>query len=481
MHDANFPRLPRRGLLRLLGMSAASAFVLKDGTAAQTAAAACSVNTPSVTEGPYWVDEHIFRSDIRTDPATGLARAGTPLALTITVMNSNAACTALAGAYVDIWHCDAKGIYSDEPTYNPGGGTGAVNTTGQKFLRGYQITDTNGQVNFLTIFPGWYSGRTIHIHVRVRTYNGSTELTNYTTQIFFDDTLNNTVLAASTYSRSTARDTTNATDMVYRGAQNAGTMLATTTQSGAGYQAAITIDLSATASSSTLPVIASNAVLNAASAAPGLAPGTWVSIYGTNLAGSTHALTASDLVSGYLPTNLQNTTVQIDGIAAFLDYISPSQINMLVPDGVRAGTVPVVVTNAAGTSTGNAASQSVLPGLFLQNSYVLAVRPSDGAIVNGTGSAANTGDTLEIFGTGFGTTSPAAVAGLVFTGAYRTTNAVTVTIGGVAAPVSFAGLVGAGLYQINVTVPGGPTAGDNAVIATVAGVATQSGAMLTIA
>jgi protocatechuate 3,4-dioxygenase beta subunit len=138
------------------------------------AATVCSVNTPTVTEGPYWVDEKLFRSDIRTDPATGVVRQGIPLALTINVVNSNANCAALAGAYVDIWHCDAIGIYSDESTYNPGGGTGAVSTTGQKFLRGYQITDANGHVQFTTIYPGWYSGRTIHIHVRIRTFNGQT-------------------------------------------------------------------------------------------------------------------------------------------------------------------------------------------------------------------------------------------------------------------------------------------------------------------
>src|SRR5947199_223313 len=109
---------------------------------------------------------------------------------------SNAAaggCAPLAGALIDIWHCDAIGIYSDESAYNPGGGTGTVVTTGQKFLRGYQVTDDSGQVKFLTIYPGWYSGRTIHIHVRVRTYSGSTLLDNYVTQLFFDETLNNTV------------------------------------------------------------------------------------------------------------------------------------------------------------------------------------------------------------------------------------------------------------------------------------------------
>src|SRR4051794_38141950 len=74
----------------------------------------CVASTPTVTEGPYWVDEKLFRSDIRTDPSTGTARAGVPLTLIINVQNlSNSSCAPLVGAYVDIWHCDAKGIYSD--------------------------------------------------------------------------------------------------------------------------------------------------------------------------------------------------------------------------------------------------------------------------------------------------------------------------------------------------------------------------------
>jgi protocatechuate 3,4-dioxygenase beta subunit len=172
--------------------------------------------TPTTTEGPYWVDAKLFRSDIRTDPSTGTAREGVPLTLTIQVQNltSSGSCSALTGAYVDIWHCDAKGIYSDEPTYNPGGGTGNVNTTGQQFLRGYQITNENGSVTFTSIFPGWYTGRTIHVHLRVRTYSGTTVLSNFVTQIFFDEAVNNAVLALPAYSRTTSRDTTNATDNI---------------------------------------------------------------------------------------------------------------------------------------------------------------------------------------------------------------------------------------------------------------------------
>src|SRR3989440_3609307 len=174
--------LDRRETLAVLG----GALLLPGAETAEAATVACVPVTPTVTEGPYWVDEKLFRSDIRTDPATGVARQGVLLALTITVQNqSGTTCTPLAGAYVDIWHCDAIGIYSDEPAYNPGGGDGTVVTTGQRFLRGYQVTDDSGQVQFLTIYPGWYGGRTIHIHVRVRTYSGAAVLDNFVTQIFF--------------------------------------------------------------------------------------------------------------------------------------------------------------------------------------------------------------------------------------------------------------------------------------------------------
>jgi uncharacterized protein (TIGR03437 family) len=121
---------------------------------------------------------------------------------------------------------------------------------------------------------------------------------------------------------------------------------------------------------------------------------------------------------------------------------------------------------------------------------VRAVRVSDGAIVNGTGNeesgyttvaAVTAGDVIELYGTGFGPTSPSVAAGLVFTGAYPTSNPVTVSVGGIPAVVSFAGLSGPGLCQINLTVPAGLTAGDNAIIAKVGGYSTQSTALLKIA
>jgi protocatechuate 3,4-dioxygenase beta subunit len=104
---------------------------------------------------------------------------------------------------VDVWHADAAGIYSDESVEN---------MTGQTFLRGYQITDLNGAGTFKTIVPGWYSGRTIHIHVMIRTLSSTgTALTEFSTQLFFDQTLIDALTTSvSPYSSRGLPDTTNA-------------------------------------------------------------------------------------------------------------------------------------------------------------------------------------------------------------------------------------------------------------------------------
>ncbi len=452
----------------------------------------CAPSTPSVTEGPYWVGEKLFRSDIRTDPATGVARPGVPLTLTLLIQNlSGGSCSPLAGAYVDIWHCDASGIYSDESTYNPGGGTGNVNTSGQKFLRGYQISDSNGKVTFTTIYPGWYSGRTIHIHFRVRTYSGTSVLGNFVSQIFFDEAINNTVMAQPAYARTAVRGTTNSNDMVYQVA-NKERMLATTTGSVTeGYAASLTVGVTLAVPAAASPSIAAGGVGSAVSGAAGIAPGSWISIYGTSFSTGTRALSSSDLVNNVIPTSLGGVSVLINGKAAYVQYVSPTQINVLAPADTGTGTVTVSVTNAAGTSNSiTTALQPVLPGLSVLSSYVRAVRYPDGAIINGTGAAepgfttsaaVGQGDIVALYGTGFGATASTADTGLVFTGAYSTRNAVSVTIGGIAADVLWAGLVGPGLYQINVRVPAALSDGDKAVVATVMGLSSQSTAVLKVA
>jgi uncharacterized protein (TIGR03437 family) len=242
---------------------------------------------------------------------------------------------------------------------------------------------------------------------------------------------------------------------------------------------------------SSLPSISAGGIANAASGAAGLAPGAWISIFGTNLAAATRTLASSDIASNTLPTSLGGVSVQIDGKLAYPYYVSPTQVNVLSPADSNLGSLPVTIANAAGTSAAVMATmQAILPGLFTLSNYLRAVRPSDGAIINGTGNAesgytvsasAKAGDVLELFGTGFGPTTPEADSSQLFSGAYPATNAVTVNIGGVPANVAFAGLIGPALYQINVTVPAGLATGDQPIIATVAGYSTQSTALLKIA
>lgn len=185
--------------------------------AAATTTTTTYIATPEQTEGPYWVDEQLNRSDLQIDPTDNSVQAGFPLVLSVTISSLvNGSITPISGAIVDLWHCNAIGVYSDEPAYNPGGGTGTVVTTGKKFLRGYQVTNSRGQVRFLTIYPGWYTSRTAHIHCRVRIGGLQSPTTNFTTQFFFPDTLTDKIYQLSPYNqRTTARDTTNLTDSVF--------------------------------------------------------------------------------------------------------------------------------------------------------------------------------------------------------------------------------------------------------------------------
>jgi len=117
---------------------------------------------PELTEGPYYVDEGLQRSNIRSDPSDGSIRPGALLALTFNVSSAASnACSPLEGAIVDVWHCDALGVYSD--VSDPG-----FNTSGQRFLRGYQVTGSDGVARSTTIYPGWYQGRAVHILFKIR-------------------------------------------------------------------------------------------------------------------------------------------------------------------------------------------------------------------------------------------------------------------------------------------------------------------------
>jgi protocatechuate 3,4-dioxygenase beta subunit len=173
------------------------------------------------------------RADITTDPAGAEARPGVPLAITFAVSRiDGTSCVPLEGALVDIWHCDADGVYSDVQ------GEGA----GHQWLRGYQVSDANGTAAFQTIYPGWYQGRTVHIHFKIRTDAGAASGTEFTAQLYFDDAVSDEVYAREPYASNGERSTRNANDGIY-GQGGDQLTLAVTGDPDAGYAARFEIGL----------------------------------------------------------------------------------------------------------------------------------------------------------------------------------------------------------------------------------------------
>ena len=206
--------------------TAATAGPTTTTVAAPVATPAC-VASPAIEEGPFFVDEKLNRSDVRTDPSDGSATPGVPLEITFRLARlSGTSCTALAGGTIDIWSASATGKYSDITSEG---------TAGRKFLRGFQTTDAGGVATFTTNYPGWYGGRAVHLHVKIRPTSGQA----LTTQLFFDDSLSDKVLAQSPYSGRGQRDTRNASDRIY--AQGGSQMMLALTPKGQGY--AVTFDI----------------------------------------------------------------------------------------------------------------------------------------------------------------------------------------------------------------------------------------------
>jgi protocatechuate 3,4-dioxygenase beta subunit len=173
--------LTRRDAIKAIAITAAGGTLMTRGAFAQQATATEStlmpgadvcVITPEVTEGPYYFDPKLERADI-TEDHPGVAT-------TVKLQVVDGTCQPLPGARVDLWHCDAAGQYSGYPNQ-----TGGVDTTGQTFMRGTQFAGDNGVVEFQTIYPGWYAGRTTHMHFKVFL----DEQTVLTGQIFFPDAL----------------------------------------------------------------------------------------------------------------------------------------------------------------------------------------------------------------------------------------------------------------------------------------------------
>jgi len=241
----------------------------------------------------------------------------------------------------------------------------------------------------------------------------------------------------------------------------------------------------ASVASPTGPVI--TAVADIYSAATIIAPNTWTSIYGTNLAppGDSRTWANSDFGNGQLPTQLDGVSVTVNGKSAFVYFISPTQVNILTPPDPMQGAVQVQLTNGAATASFTVQAQTIAPAFFLYtNNNVLAVH-ANGSLIGpaslypGTTTPAAPGETILLFANGFGPTSSAVTnGGLVQSGSLPTLP--VVTIGGQASTVLFAGLVSPGLYQFNVVVPSGAPNGNILVLANYAGQTTQSGLSLSI-
>lgn len=168
---------------------------------------------PALTEGPYFVDTMLNRSDIRIEPSDESVKEGVLLRLIFRVSDvADNKCSPLSGAQVDVWHCDALGAYSG--VSDPG-----FNNTTELWLRGYQLTDESGTASFTTIYPGWYSGRAVHIHFKIRTHPEAEQGYEFTSQLFFDEAMNEKIHAIAPYAAKGQRDTPNATDSIYQGSE----------------------------------------------------------------------------------------------------------------------------------------------------------------------------------------------------------------------------------------------------------------------
>jgi uncharacterized protein (TIGR03437 family) len=269
----------------------------------------------------------------------------------------------------------------------------------------------------------------------------------------------------------------------------AGTCSITATHAGnASYAAAPPVTQSFTVVG---PAIKQGGITPLYSSSTTIQPGSWISIYGTGLASTTATW------NGDFPTSLGGVTVMINAKPAYLWYVSSTQINLQAPDDTTIGPVNVVLTNSSGTtiSTVTLAPISASFSLLSDGIHVAGVIPTP----NGTGAygggtydlvgptgafpfstrPVKQGETLILFGVGFGPTNPFVPAGQVFSSAAPTINPVMISIGGISANVAFAGITEEGLYQFNLTVPN-TGSGDQAVQAVVVGNQTQAGPLVTV-
>jgi protocatechuate 3,4-dioxygenase beta subunit len=206
--------------------------------AAVAAAGPACIVRPEQTEGPYFIDEKLNRSDIRSEPSDNSIKLGVPLRVVFQVSRIDGrSCKPLNGAVVDIWHCDALGVYSDVRD-------AGFDTRGKKFLRGYQVTNPNGIAEFLTIYPGWYQGRAVHIHFKIRANSSTRQSFEFTSQFYFDESITDQIHKQPPYDGKGHRTTTNEKDFIFR--QGGKQLIPALTKDVEGYLAKFEIGLQMT-------------------------------------------------------------------------------------------------------------------------------------------------------------------------------------------------------------------------------------------
>ena len=226
--------LTRRKALALLSGAALFAGGVPPRSGMAQALPACVV-TPEQMDGPFFVDARLNRSDIRSDPADKARKEGVPLNLILRISSVAAAgCTPLAGAMVDVWHCDAAGAYSDARD-------SGFDTVGKRFLRGYQVADDAGAVRFTTIYPGWYEGRAVHIHFKVRAAAGAGRGHEFSSQLYFDEAVTDRIHARAPYSARGKRTQRNNEDGLFR--RGGSRLMLALTETSGGYAGEFSVGL----------------------------------------------------------------------------------------------------------------------------------------------------------------------------------------------------------------------------------------------
>jgi|GEM_PF-49318 len=452
----------RRRFLTGLGMGAL--FFTEPGLYAQTL-----VTTPRQALGPYYppnlpldVNNDLVILGDNLTPADGVVSY-----ISGRVLDSSG--SPVRNAVVEIWQADNNGAY-----IHPNSPILPRDANFQGF--GEFLTDSQGQYLFRTVLPGFYPGRTRHVHVRVATLGGA----ELVTQLYV------------------AGLPENDGDMLLRrvpAAQQSNVVvpwdLLPESPVGALWaQWDIVLDYVPDTSAPAEPVLpqpvvfADGAVLESAGFQREITSGSWISVFGTHFAEVSRGWDPdSEIVNGEFPTSLEGVSVTIDGKPAAVSYVSPTQINAQAPAGLSAGAVEVIVTTPNGSSAPIHATVADLRPEFFQfpEGNAAAVRPTGGLVgpeglFSGLSTVpASSGETILMFGSGFGATTPSVAPGQVFEGAAPLDEDAVIEIGGTAAQVLFAGLSGAGLYQFNVVVPELP-AGTHPVVARM-GEVTSSGAI----